>query len=352
MTGHRVRVGVIGLGGMAGHHLNVLSQIPEAAVTAVCDVNPELLDRVGDQLQVDRRYRDYVSIVQDPEVDCLLSVVPNDAHADILELCIRHGKPCMSEKPFTATFAEAERLKELYEASPIPIMVGFSYRYVPAFRYAKHLIEQGELGEIRHIAVNYLQQWGAEMFDSPFSWRFSKKMSGSGALGDLGSHMIDAARYFVGEFSRVASLMKTFVPERKAPGTGEERIRVDVDDFAAFVAEFENGAAGVFTTSRNAIGFGNHLEVTLFGTLATVQVNCEHPKVIRKWEKREGPVDSNLSILEVPDSFELYLLQDFLNLVRGKPSKDAPGFWDGYQNQLILDRVIRSFETGQCVSVR
>jgi len=351
MVSQRIRVGVIGLGGMAWHHMNMLSRIPEATITAICDVNPDLLDKVGDQLQVDRRYRDYASIVQDPEVDCLLSVVPNEAHADILELCIRHGKPCMSEKPFTATFAEAERLKELYEASPIPCMVGFSYRYVPAFRYAKHLIEQGELGEIRHITVNYLQQWGAEMFDTPFSWRFSKKMSGSGALGDLGSHMIDAARYFVGEFSQVASLMKTFVPRRKAPGTGEW-IDVDVDDFAAFVAEFENGAAGVFTTSRNAVGFGNHLEVTVFGTLSTIQVNCEQPKVVRQRVKRDGIFETDVTTLTVPESFEVSQLQDFLDMVRGERKKDAPDFWDGYQNQLVLDKVIRSFETGQRVSVR
>lgn len=350
MKSNPIRVGVIGLGGMARYHMQMLSRIPEAAVTAICDVNPDLLDQVGDQLPMARRYRDYASVVRDPEVDCVLSVVPNDLHADILELCIRHGKPCMSEKPFTATFAEAERLKKLYEASPIPCMVGFSYRYVPAFRYAKQMIERGELGEIRHIAVNYLQQWGAELFDAPFSWRFSRKISGSGALGDLGSHMIDAARYFVGEFSHVAALMKTFVPRRKAPGTGEW-IDVDVDDFAAFVAEFENGATGVFTTSRNAVGFGNHLEVTLFGTLSTIQVNCEQPKTIRQWVKRNGPFETNVTTFTVPEAFETSQLRDFLDLVQGKPTKDTPGFWDGYQNQLVLDRVIRSFETGRRVSV-
>ncbi|WP_199617351.1 Gfo/Idh/MocA family protein [Paenibacillus alkalitolerans] len=341
MTRHQIRVGLIGLGGMANHHARLLSEIPEAEITAICDVNAELLRTVGDKLRVARRYQDYASIVQDSNVDCIVSVVPNKFHAEILDLCIQYGKPCMTEKPFTVDFAEAELLKEKYEKSPIPCMVGFSYRYVASFRYAKHLIEQGELGDIRHISANYLQQWGAEMFDTPYSWRFSKTMSGSGALGDLGAHMIDAARYFAGEFAYVSAVMKTFVKERRLPDSEQMRT-VDVDDFAAFVAGFENGAAGVFTTSRNAIGFGNHLEVTLFGTKATIQVNCEHPKTVRRWGKRSAEVDSNVETLNVPERFELNQLQDFLNMIRGEGTKELPDFRDGYENQKVLDMLIRS----------
>lgn len=345
MSQGKIKVGLIGLGGMANHHMHLLSQIEDAEITAVCDVNPEALAKAGEKLNVSARYQDYASIVQDPNVDCIISIVPNKFHAEIIDLCIEHGKPLMTEKPFTVTFAEAERLKEKYEKSPIPCMVGFSYRYVPAFRYAKQMIEQGELGEIRHIAVNYLQQWGAEMFEVPYSWRFSKEMSGSGALGDLGAHMIDTARYFAGEFAHVSGVLKTFVPERKLPGSDETKT-VDVDDFAAFVASFENGAAGVFTTSRNAIGFGNHQEATIFGTKGTIQVNCEHPKTLKKWDRRTDSVDSNLTVLDVPEQFELNQLQDFLNFVRGKETKDTPTFRDGYINQKILDQLIASSEQG------
>jgi predicted dehydrogenase len=341
MGNERIRVGLIGLGGMANHHIHLLSSIEEAEIAAICDVNPDALSAVGDKLQAAKRYQDYASIVKDPEVDAIISIVPNKFHAEIIALCIEHGKPLMTEKPFTVTLEETERLKAKYDASPIRCMVGFSYRYVPAFRYAKHLIEQGELGEVRHIAVNYLQQWGAELFETPYSWRFSKEMSGSGALGDLGAHMIDTARYFVGEFAGVSGLLKTFVPLRKLPGSEETRA-VDVDDFSAFTAGFENGAAGVFTTSRNAIGFGNHQEATIFGTKATFQVNCEHPTVLKKWGPRHGEVDSNLEELEVPESFHLNQLQDFLDFIRGKETKDTPSFLDGYENQRILDALLRS----------
>jgi predicted dehydrogenase len=178
-----IRVGLIGLGGMANHHIDLLSRIPEAEISAICDANGEILNKVGDKLGVPNRYQYFADIIQDSNVDCIISIVPNHFHAEIIDLCIEHGKPLMTEKPFTVTFAEAEQLKVKYENSPIPCMVGFSYRYVPSFRYAKYLIEQGDLGAIRHITVNYLQQWGAEMFNVPYSWRFSKTMSGSGALG-------------------------------------------------------------------------------------------------------------------------------------------------------------------------
>ncbi|WP_274365039.1 Gfo/Idh/MocA family protein [Paenibacillus thermotolerans] len=346
MAEGKMRVGLIGLGGMANHHIWLLSKIDEAEITAICDVNPEALRNVGENLGVSARYEDYASIVKDPNVDCIISVVPNKFHAEIIDLCIGHGKPLMTEKPFTVTFEEAKALKTKYDRSPIRCMVGFSYRYVPAFRYAKELLEQGELGEIRHIAVEYLQQWGAELFDTPYSWRFSKEMSGSGALGDLGAHMIDSARYFAGQFTHVAGLLKTFVPERKLPGGSGETAEVDVDDFTAFVAGFENGAAGVFTTSRNAVGFGNHLEVTIYGTKGTVQVNSEYPRTVKRWSRRDGEVDSNVSVSDVPERFELNQLQDFLNFARGKDTKDTPTFTDGYENQKIIDLLIQSSAKG------
>lgn len=340
-----IRVGLIGLGGMANHHIGLLASIPEAEIAAICDFNEDALNKAGEKLPAARRFKEYAALIADTDVDCVISIVPNKYHAEILELCIEHGKPCMTEKPFTVTFEEAERLKELYERAPIPCMVGFSYRYIPAFRMAKQWIEEGELGEVRHISIQYLQQWGAEMFEVPFSWRFSKEMSGSGALGDLGAHMIDAARYFAGEIRHARGLLKTFIPERTQPRTDVVEV-VDVDDYAAFVADFESGAAGVFSTSRNAIGFGNFLEVTIFGTERTIQVNSEYPREVKKWEKREGEVGSNLETVEVDKRFELNQLQDFLNFLRGEGSPDLPDFWDGYRNQAVLDMIIRSSEQG------
>lgn len=345
MSKQQLRIGLIGLGGMANHHIRLLSQIEDAVITALCDVNADVLQSAGERLQVTALYRDYASIVQDPNVDCIISIVPNKFHAEIIELCIKHGKPLMTEKPFTATFAEAEALKRLYDASPIPCMVGFSYRYIPAFRYAKDLIEQGEIGDIRHLSVHYLQQWGAELFDTPYSWRFSKEMSGSGALGDLGAHMIDTVRYFGGEFRSVTGVLRTFVPERKLPGQEETR-NVDVDDIAAFVATLRDGAVGVFTTSRNAVGFANDLKVTVFGTKGTIEVSCERPNELKRWAPLQGELDSNVAVVPVPEGYARNQLSDFLRLARGEDVPGAPTFLDGYINQKILDAIIRSADQG------
>ncbi len=217
-----IKVGLIGLGGMADAHRRMISELDQLQLSALCDVNDELLNKVGEEEGIgnEKRFNEMESLIQDPTVDAVISIVPNDLHAKVLELCIRHQKPIMAEKPFTLNFKEAEYLAELYEKTPIPCMVGFSYRYIPAFRYAKKLLEENKIGTLRHLEVRYLQSFGAPIFDVPYLWRFNKVVTGTGALGDLGAHMIDSARFLVGEFKSVSALMRTFVPERRDPATG------------------------------------------------------------------------------------------------------------------------------------
>ncbi|MCM3618475.1 Gfo/Idh/MocA family oxidoreductase [Sutcliffiella horikoshii] len=346
-----VRFGLIGLGGMANHHLFLLSKLQGVKITALCDVNPDVLNSIADKYGVseEQRYTDYDSLIQDPEVDAVISIVPNKFHGKIIQLCIQYGKPLMTEKPFTVNFEEANMLKELFEKKPIPCMVGFSYRYIPAFRFVKQLLEEGRFGTIRHISVNYLQQWGAEIYDVPYSWRFSKEMSGSGALGDLGSHMIDSARYFIGEFKAVAGMMTTFVTERQVDGV--EMKEVDVDDFTSFQATFQNGAMGTFVTSRNAIGSGNQLEIIIYGNKGTVKLCCDQPDEVEICLKSKENKEATFEKVKVPENFYLNQLQDFIDFVAGKSVKDVPGFVDGYENQRVMESIMTSAKTGQTVEV-
>lgn len=346
-----MKFGIIGLGGMANHHLNLLSKLHDVKVTALCDVNEKALHTVANKYEVpsERRFTDYESLIKDSEVDAIISIVPNKVHAKIIKLCIQYGKPLMTEKPFTVNFEEAVELKELFEKKPIPCMVGFSYRYIPAFRFVKQMLEEGQLGAIRHISVSYLQQWGAPLFEIPFNWRFSKEMSGSGALGDLGSHMIDSARYFIGEFKSVAGMMTTFVKERRVDGGGTQA--VDVDDFTSFQATFENGAMGTFVTSRNAIGSGNQLEVTIFGDKGTVKVGCETPDEIEICVISKENLESGFVKIPVPEQYYLNQLQDFIDYVKGTSLKYVPIFEDGYKNQKIMECVIKSATTGMRIDV-
>ncbi|GKU82064.1 Gfo/Idh/MocA family protein [Niallia sp. NCCP-28] len=347
-----VTVGVIGLGGMANEHLRNISRIDSLQLGAICDINQELLNKIGDQegISQDKRFNNIEDIIASPNVNAIISVVPNNLHAKIIELCILHRKPIMAEKPFTLNFAEAENLNRLYKQNPIPCMIGFIHRYTPSFQYAKKLLEENTIGRIRHIDVRYQQSFGAPLFNVPYLWRFNKEVAGTGALGDLGAHMIDSARFFVGEFHSISALMKTFIEKRIDLITGEEKL-VDVDDFTSFQAILENEVVGNFVTTRNAIGSANQHEVTLYGDLGTLHVNIERPNeldIIVNSKLEAKPV---LKTERVPDIYNKTLLSDFAELILNKESDDMPTFYDGYKNQRIIDCIIYSAEKGHMVKV-
>jgi predicted dehydrogenase len=347
-----VSVGLIGLGGMADAHRRMISELEQLNFGALCDVNEELLLKVAEEEGVpeEKCFHDMEALIADPNVDVVISIVPNHLHAKVLELCIQYQKPVMAEKPFTLYFKEAEDLAILYEKQPVPCMVGFSYRYVPSFRYAKRLLEDNKIGQIRHIAVRYLQSFGAPLFEEPYAWRFNKAITGTGVLGDLGAHMIDSARFFVGEFQSVSALMETFVHERKDPISEEMKI-VDVDDYASFQAVLENNVIGNFFTTRNAVGSGNQHEVTIYGDFGTIHVNCERPNEIELCIKDKPEERPSFKTKKVPKHYRKQQLQDFADLVTNNQQAGTPTFYDGYQNQKVLERIIQSAESGQTVKV-
>ncbi|PKG24716.1 Gfo/Idh/MocA family protein [Niallia nealsonii] len=347
-----VTAGVIGLGGMANEHLRNISRINSIQVGAICDVNQELLNKIGDQegISQNKRFNNIEDIITSPDVNAIISVVPNNLHAKVIELCILHRKPIMAEKPFTLNVEEAENLNQLYKQNPIPCMIGFIHRYTPSFQYAKKLIEKNAIGQIRHIDVRYQQSFGAPIFKVPYLWRFNKAVAGTGALGDLGAHMIDSARFFVGEFHSVSALMKTFVDKRIDLITGEEK-QVDVDDFTSFQAILENDVAGNFVTTRNAIGSSNQHAVTLYGDCGTLHVDIERPNEIDIIVKNELETMPVLKTERVPDIYNKTLLSDFAELILNKEGHDMPTFYDGYKNQKIIDCIIYSAQKGHMVKV-
>lgn len=348
-----IRLGLIGVGGMAYAHRGAIAQLEGLRIAALCDSNEAALREIGELegIPAQKRYVQMEAMIADPEVDAVISIVPNHVHAEVIRLCIAQGKPLMAEKPFTLDLEEAERLRPLYEARPIPCMVGFSYRYIPAFRYAKALLAQGTIGAVRHIDIRYLQSGGAPIFETPHLWRFNKRYTGTGVLGDLGSHMIDSARYFVGEFRSVSAVMATFVPERADLATGE-MTKVDVDDCACFHAELDGGVLGSFVTTRNAVGYGNYNEVALYGDLGSIRVNCERPNELDLSVRREAGEWPTFRTVEVPAEYARPQLLDFAQLVReGNAPEGMPGFDDGYENQKVLERLIESAEKGHTVRV-
>jgi predicted dehydrogenase len=347
-----VTVGLIGLGGMANAHRRMISELDQLSLVALCDVNKDLLKKIANEEGISEEmcFHKMEALISHPDVNAIISIVPNHLHAKVIELCIHYQKPVMAEKPFTLNFAEAEKLAVLYEKQPIPCMVGFSYRYVPSFRYAKALLEENKIGTVRHIDVRYLQSFGAPLYEVPYTWRFNQSISGTGALGDLGAHMIDSARYFIGEFQSVSALLKTFIHERKDQMSGEMK-KVDVDDYASFHAILEDNVIGHFVTTRNAVGSENQHEVTIYGDNGTIHVNCERPNEIDICVKVAANNKPAFRTYDVPENYKRQQLEDFVDVVTFNPKQGTPTFYDGYQNQKVIEKILQSAERGQAVII-
>ncbi|GAE04471.1 Gfo/Idh/MocA family protein [Paenibacillus sp. JCM 10914] len=310
------------------------------------------MTRVGDQLGIEesKRYVDFKELIKDPDVDAVISITPNNVHADIIRACLEAGKPFLTEKPFTRTYEEAVPLLEQYEQQqPIPAMVGFTYRYTPAFRYARELVRTGKLGTIRHFSIQYLQGFGVPSHQVPYMWRYNKAITGTGTLGDLGSHMIDMARFLFGEFEEVTAQLQTIIPERHDPVTGA-MAKIEVDDFASFQARMTGDIMGVFQTSRNAFGSGNQHEVSIYGDLGTVHAGTLDPERI-VWIREQEQGQLSTTTLEVPAHCKVKQYADFAAVLRGAPADGVPGFMDGYRNQEVLDAVVRASETKAMVEL-
>ncbi|MBW7476447.1 Gfo/Idh/MocA family oxidoreductase [Paenibacillus oenotherae] len=350
---HEVRIGLIGLGGMARFHIQQFGKVPGVRITALCDVSELALQQVGDELGVEeaRRYGTFQALIEDSEVDGVVSVTPNDTHADILKACIAAGKPLFAEKPLTRTYGEALEVMELYRRNPIPCIINFSYRYGPAFQYAKQMIQSGKLGRVNHVFVQYLQEWGAPPFNTPFVWRFDERITGTGTLGDLGSHMIDLAQYLTGDtMTELQAMLSTIVPTRPNPGTGEP-MNVAVDDFACFNARFASGAVGVFQTSRNAVGSGNQHDISVYGDLGTLHASTLNDQQLIWIHPKDGEPGTVTETIEVPETCGLDPWQSFAELVQGKPASEFATLEDGFRNQAVLEAVVRSNESGTVVSI-
>jgi predicted dehydrogenase len=203
---------------------------------------------------------DWRQVVDDPRIGLFDNSGPNNLHSEPTIAAARAGKHVVCEKPLGRDAAEAFETWRQVEQTGVKHMCAFNYRFVPAVRLARQIIESGEIGEIRHFRGTYLQEWGAAEIDA---WRFDRAAAGSGALGDLGAHVIDLARYLVGEITQVAAMTATFWPAR------------EVDDAVQSVVAFESGATGTIEASRFATGRKNAFTWEINGSRGSIAFNLE-----------------------------------------------------------------------------
>jgi predicted dehydrogenase len=228
---------------------------------------------------------DWRKLIARDDVDLVDICTPGDSHAEIAIAALEAGKHVLCEKPMANSVAEAEAMAEAARRARergVRAMVAFNYRRVPALAHARNLVASGALGEIRHVRSVYLQDWLSDP-QSPMSWRLRRESAGSGALGDLGAHIVDAAQFVTGErITGVSALTNTFVKQRPAEGGGTDE--VTVDDTALFLARLSGGAVASFEATRFALGRKNAMRLEVNGSKASLAFDFESMNELQWYE--------------------------------------------------------------------
>ncbi|SDE98731.1 Predicted dehydrogenase [Fontibacillus panacisegetis] len=345
----KLKVGVIGLGGIADMHISGLLASDDAVLWSICDCKEEVLAGRGEQFHIPeaRRYLNYKEMLADPELEAVTIGTPNYNHFEIACEAVKHRKPFALEKPVTLNVREAIVLRDLLDEAPLPHMICFSYRYKSAIRYAKWLIRQGKLGEVKHVYGQYLQGWGLNE-QLPLVWRFRRELSGSGALGDLGSHLLDLQRFLVGNVEWVMADADTIIKER-ALLEGEGKGEVDVDDFCHVLARLEGGVSSTMSISRFAYGRDNYQQLEIFGTRGAILYNLEEEDTLYVKFSEDG--DEVFRKVDIPEVFHVDQMQSFVNLVNGQGDGCDASMEDGYINQQAIDSIIASITERRWISI-
>jgi predicted dehydrogenase len=277
-----VGVGMFGYAFMGKAHTNAYKKIPYLMypppaiprLVAICGRNEEAVAEAARRYGYEGYYTDWRQMLEDERIQLFDNGGPNNMHAEPSIAAAQAGKHVFSEKPLARNGEEARQMLDAVTQAGVKHMVAFNYRFVPAIRQARNLIESGALGQIYHFRAMYLQEWIMPHYDTPMIWRLDKKVAGSGALGDLGAHIIDLGRFLVGEMKSVTAMTRTFIDERPlADGSGTGK--VDVDDAFVATVEFENGAIGTLEASRFAGGRKNYEVLEVNGEKGSIHFNLE-----------------------------------------------------------------------------
>ncbi|HEY7597825.1 MAG TPA: Gfo/Idh/MocA family oxidoreductase [Actinophytocola sp.] len=307
---------------------------------------------------------DWREVVASDDVGLVDVCTPGDSHAEIAIAALAAGKHVLCEKPLANTVAEAEEMAAAAAeaaARGVRSMVAFNYRRVPAIAYARRLVADGRIGTVRHVRAVYLQDWLSDE-KAPMVWRLRKDKAGSGALGDLGAHIVDATQYLVGDLlTGVSAVTNTFVHKR--PTEAGELDDVTVDDAALFLGRFANGALASYEATRFALGRKNAMRVEINGSLGSIAFDFESMNELSFYDGTEGEAAGFRRILVTEPThpyvgawwppghllgYEHTFTHEVVDLIRaiGDGVDPSPSFADGLQVQRVLEAVERSAAEG------
>jgi predicted dehydrogenase len=264
-----IGIGMLGYGFMGKAHSNAFHKLEYIAwppplvpkLVGIAGRNEQAVQEAATRYGYEYATDDWRALVADDRIGLFDNGGPNSLHAEPTIAAAEAGKHVVCEKPLGRDADESYEIWRRVAATGVKHMCAFNYRFVPAVRFARELIDAGELGEIRHFRARYLQDWGDDV--SLDTWRFHADEAGSGALGDLMAHVVDVARFLNGEISAVSGFTKTFIAGRQ------------VDDAAEAAVEFENGSVGTFESTRFANGRRNALQWEINGTKGALAFDME-----------------------------------------------------------------------------
>ena len=382
------KVGMIGYRFMGKAHSNGWRQAPRffplkanVEMHTICGRNPKAVKAAAGELGWQNASTDWKAVINDPEIDIVDINTPNDSHAEIAIAAAKAGKHVLCEKPLGMDVAQCKEMVDAVKKAKVVHMVCHNYRRIPAIAQAKKMIEEGAIGDIYHYNARYAQDWIVDP-DFPLVWRLQKGVSGSGAHGDINAHIIDLARYLVGEFKEISGMMNTFIKQRpledsggKGSGLGGKKSKkmgkVTVDDAASFIGKFKNGAMCNLEATRFALGRKNHIHIEINGSKGSLEFDFEDMNRLKFFDNtvagdRQGFSDILVTqpgglhphvgqwwppghIIGYEHTF-VHTIADFVNACASGKSVQ-PTFEDGMKNQRVLEAVEESAKSRQWVKV-
>jgi predicted dehydrogenase len=375
-----IGVGMVGYAFMGAAHSQAwrtVGRVFELALSprmvAVAGRNAAAVEAAALRFGWDSFETDWRQLIERADVALVDVCTPGSSHAEIAIAALRARKHVLCEKPLANTLAEAEEMtREAERAAQHDVysMVGFNYRRVPAITFARQLIAAGRLGAIRHVRAVYLQDWIVDP-EFPLVWRLRKEEAGSGAIGDIGAHIVDVTQYLLGDrIAGVSALTETFIKERPLPADGAAgglqamsangRGRVTVDDAVIFIARFAGGALATFEATRFATGRKNALRVEINGEFGSLAFDLEALNELQLFDRHGSATTQGFTRILVTEPDHPYMtawwppghligyehsftheVRDLLEAI-AENRNPTPSFRDGLNVQRVLDAVARS----------
>lgn len=346
MSQKLIRIGVVGLG-MGRLHLQCFAKVPGCVAQAICEQNPELLQKIGDEFDIPQRFDSYEEFLAAAEIDAVALVVPNFLHKEMALAALDRGLHVLCEKPMAMNTAEALEMREKVRVTGQKFMIHFNQRFRPEHQYFKQLIRKGDLGDIYYATTGWRRMRGIPRFGG---WFGQKKMSGGGPLIDLGVHMLDLTRWLIGNPKVVTVSASTFAHLGQALAREQEK-DFDVEDLASALIRFDNGASLLLEVSW-ALNFEEREKVYLEmsgtrGGLSSVTYDYKDTTASIYRVKNGALVKMPLAYAETVESAQGHFVRCIAENLQPEAGAD-----DGVEIMRILDAIYESAHIGREVELR